>query len=136
MWQKAHAFVLAVYELTAGFPKHEIYGLTSQLRRAAVSIPANIAEGFRRRGRRDKAHFMNIAEASLEETRYYLILCEALGYGHTTNLSISLEEVSRFLTAYTAAILASPTSLTPSTPCPARATAQPRTPSTAPHPYP
>src|SRR5882724_10086977 len=57
------------------FPRQETYGLSQQLRRAAVSIPANIAEGFRRRGKADKARFMNLAEGSLEECRYYLILC-------------------------------------------------------------
>ena len=81
VWQKAHALVLAVYSLTAGFPRHETYGLSMQLRRAAVSIPANIAEGFRRRGKQHKARFMNIAEGSLEECRYYLILTQDLGYG-------------------------------------------------------
>jgi len=65
VWQKAHRFVLEVYTLTAAFPKQETYGLSSQMRRAAVSIAANIAEGFRRRGRADKARFMNIAEGSV-----------------------------------------------------------------------
>ena len=58
-WRKAHEFVLAVYAFTAGFPKQETYGLSQQFRRAAVSIPANIAEGFRRRGKPDKARFMS-----------------------------------------------------------------------------
>ncbi len=105
VWRKAHEFVLAIYALTATFPKEETYGLTSQLRRAAVSIPANIAEGFRRRGRPDKARFMNHAEASLEECRYYLILAHDLGYGDTADLAISLEKVSRMLSAYAAALL-------------------------------
>jgi len=65
VWRKAHEFVLAIYELTATFPKQEVYGLTSQMRRAAISIPANIAEGFRKRGKADKARFMNTAEGSL-----------------------------------------------------------------------
>jgi len=81
VWQKAHQFVLAVYALTPAFPKQETYGLSQQLRRAAVSIPANIAEGFRRRGKADKARFMNFAEGSLEECRYYLILAKDLEYG-------------------------------------------------------
>ena len=72
---------------------------------AAVSVPANIAEGFRRRGKADKARFMNLAEGSLEESRYYLILSQDLGYGDTTQLSATAEEVSRLLSAYTAAIL-------------------------------
>jgi four helix bundle protein len=61
VWRKAHEFVLAVYTLTASFPKQETYGLALQMRRAAVSVPANIAEGFRRRGKVDKARFMNLA---------------------------------------------------------------------------
>jgi four helix bundle protein len=107
-WQKSHRFVLAVYTLTTNFPKHEMFGLTSQLRRAAVSIPANIAEGFRRRGRPDKARFMNIAEGSLEECRYYLILAADLGYSDTLNLQTNLDEVSRLLFCYTRAILNGP----------------------------
>jgi len=78
-----------------------------QLRRSAVSVPANIAEGFRRRGKADKARYMNIAEGSLEESRYYLILAQDLGYGDTTKLTSTLEEVSRLLNAYTVAILTS-----------------------------
>jgi four helix bundle protein len=77
------------------------------MRRAAVSIPANIAEGFTRRGKTDKAHFMNISESSLEESRYSLILAQDLGCGQTDPLMNSLEEVSRPLNAYARAILAS-----------------------------
>lgn len=107
VWRKAHEFVLAVYALTAVFPKHETYGLSQQMRRAAVSIPANIAEGFRRRGKADKARFLNIAEGSLEECHYYLILAQDLGYGDTKQLMQQNEEVGKMLHAYTAAILAS-----------------------------
>jgi len=107
VWRKAHEFVLAVYRFTATFPKSEIYGLAQQMRRAAVSIPANIAEGFTRRGKTDKARFMNIAESSLEESRYYLILSQDLGYGQTDGLMNALEDVSRPLNAYARAILAS-----------------------------
>ena len=67
VWRKAHEFVLAIYKFTADFPKPETYGLAVQMRRAAVSIPANIAEGFRRRGKAYKARFMNMAEGSVEE---------------------------------------------------------------------
>lgn len=105
VWQKAHQFVLSIYGFTGGFPQVERYGLSSQLRRAAVSIPANIAEGFRKRGRADKARFMNMAEGSIEETRYYLILASDLRYGETADLMRSLEEVSRLLHAYSRAIL-------------------------------
>jgi four helix bundle protein len=107
VWQKAHRFVLEVYALTAAFPKQETYGLCLQMRRAAVSISANIAEGFRRRGKADKARFMNIAEGSVEECRYFLLLTKDLGYGETEGIAASLEEVSRLLNAYVTAILAS-----------------------------
>jgi four helix bundle protein len=107
VWQKAHRLVLAIYQFTGNLPKQETYGLSLQMRRAAVSIPANIAEGFRKRSRPDKARFMNMAEGSLEESRYYPILAQDLGYGRTDELMASLEEVSRLLYAYTAAILTS-----------------------------
>ena len=107
VWRKAHEFVLAVYRFTSTFPKSEIYGLAQQMRRAAVSVPANIAEGFTRRGKTDKARFMNIAESSLEESRYYLILSQDLGYGQTDGLMNALQDVSRPLNAYARAILAS-----------------------------
>ena len=105
VWQKAHQLVLAIYEFTAHFPKSETYGLALQMRKAAVSIPANIAEGFRRRGKADKVRFLNTSESSLEESRYYLILTEDLGYGKTGEILNSLEEVSRLLHSYSKAIL-------------------------------
>jgi len=107
VWQKAHEFGLGVYKLTATFPKQETYGLTSQLRRSAMSVAANIAEGFRKRGKADKARFMNTAEGSVEESHYYLILAGDLGYGDTESLMRTLDEVSRLLNAYSGAILAS-----------------------------
>jgi four helix bundle protein len=107
VWQKAHQFVLAVYRFTESFPDREKFGLSHQMRRAAVSIPANIAEGFGKRSQADKARFLNIAEGSLEECRYYLILAHDLGYGQTETLTASLEETSRLLNAYTRAILTS-----------------------------
>lgn len=107
VWRKAHQFVLSVYRLTDGFPQKEIYGLTSQFRRAAASIPANIAEGFRKRSKSDKARFMNISQGSLEECRYYLILTNDLNYGDCQQLMSQLEEVSRLLERYQSAILAS-----------------------------
>jgi four helix bundle protein len=83
VWRKAHQLVLGIYTLTTAFPKAETYGLSLQIRRSAVSIPANIAEGFRRRSSPEKTRFLNLAESSLEETRYYLILAQDLGYGDT-----------------------------------------------------
>ena len=106
VWKKAHQFVLEVYRLSAAFPKAEMYGLTAQLRRAAISVPANIAEGFRKRGKADKVRLMNVAEGSLDECRYYLILAQDLGYATTEQLLHAAEEVSCLLTAYTKAILA------------------------------
>ena len=105
VWQKAHQFVLSTYCFSSDFPKTEMYGLTSQLRRAAVSIPANIAEGFKKRGSADKLRFLNIAEGSLEECRYYLILAKDLNYGDTGTLMTQLEEVSRLLIGYSKSIL-------------------------------
>ncbi len=105
VWQKAHQFVLAVYRLSRTFPRSETYGLSSQFRRAAVSVAANIAEGFRKRGNADKIRFLNIAQGSLEESRYYLILAKDLEYGDASALRPLLEEVSKLLEAYLQAIL-------------------------------
>ena len=105
VWQKAHQFVLAVYRLSRTFPRSETYGLSSQFRRAAVSIAANIAEGFRKCGRADKLRFLNIAQGSLSESRYYLILARDLDYGDVSELWTLLVEVSKLLEAYSQAIL-------------------------------
>jgi len=107
VWPKAHQFVLSAFRLSEAFPRKEVYGLTSQLRRAAVSIPANIAEGFRKRGRADKARFMNIAQGSLEECRYYLILARDLGYADSSVALTQVAEVSKLLESYCTAILTS-----------------------------
>ena len=104
VWNKAHQFVLLVYRFTQNFPTSETYGLSSQLRRAAVSIPANIAEGFKRRTLPDKVRFLNIAQGSLEECRYYLILAKDLDYGDSTGLMLHLEEVSKLLNSYSGQI--------------------------------
>jgi four helix bundle protein len=107
VWQKAHQFVLSVYCFSEGFPKKESYGLTSQIRRGGISIPANIAEGFKKRTKADKFRFMNIAQGSVEECRYYLILAKDLGYGDSMGLLAHLEEVSKMLHAYSSSILSS-----------------------------
>jgi four helix bundle protein len=105
VWQKAHQFVLAIYTATKNFPPDEKFGLTSQIRRASVSIPANIAEGFSKKTKADKARFYNIAKSSLEEVRYYLILSRDLGYTENSNLFTQLEEISRLLHSYTKSLL-------------------------------
>lgn len=107
VWQKAHQFVLLVYKYTESFPKSEVYGLSSQFRRAAVSIAANIAEGYKKKGKADKARFFNIAQGSLEECQYYLILSSDLGFGDASEKQSLLDEVSRMLEVYMAKILSS-----------------------------
>jgi four helix bundle protein len=104
VWQKAHAFVLEIYRLTDTFPKSELFALTSQMRRAAISIPANIAEGFKRRSRPDKIRVLNIAQGSLEESQYYRILALDLHYADTSILRPQLDEISKMLDAYVRAI--------------------------------
>lgn len=79
-WRRAHGLVLDVYRCSRAFPNDERFGLTTQMRRAAVSAPANIAEGFKRRTKKDKVHFYNMAQGSLEELRYYWILARDLKY--------------------------------------------------------
>jgi four helix bundle protein len=96
--------VLSVYRLTENFPSKEVYGLTSQFRRAGMSIPANIAEGYKKTGKADKLRFLNIAQGSLEECRYYLILTRDLHYGETAGLQPLLQETSKLLEAYSGAI--------------------------------
>ena len=98
VWQQAHKLVLAIYKASQHFPDDERFGLTSQLRRAAVSIAANIAEGFRRRGVQDKLRFYNNAEGSLAEVQCYLVLAHDLGYlVDQTELAESAEIVGRLL---------------------------------------
>lgn len=105
VWEKAHDFVLAVYKMTEAFPKSELYGLTSQLRLAAVSIPANIAEGFRKQSLTDKARFLNIAEGSVSECHYCLLLSHDLHYAKTENMIPQIEQIGQLLNGYRTAIL-------------------------------
>lgn len=100
VWQKAHSFVLEIYKMTKNFPKEELYGLTSQIIRAAVSIPANFVEGFKRKSKNDKLKFYNISLASLEETRYFLILSHDLEYADTIELQSKIDEVGKLLFSY------------------------------------
>ena len=96
---------MEIFYLTRNFPKEEKYSLTDQLIRSSRSIPANIAEGFRKHSEADKGRFLNIAEGSLEECRYYLILARDLGYIEINNLWEMSEEVGRLLNGYRTAIL-------------------------------
>jgi four helix bundle protein len=105
-WQLSHALTLRIYRLTKTFPEEELFGLTSQMRRAAISVPANIAEGFSKRGRSDKARFMNTAQASLEEVRYYFILARDLGYLKSDVTWSEVDDVARLLGAYLRTLLA------------------------------
>lgn len=100
VWQKAHELVLAIYRVTSLFPRSELFGLTAQLRRAAVSVAANIAEGYCRVSRAEKARFFNMAQSSLEEVRYYLLLVRDLNYIDEPELLIRVEEVSKLLQGY------------------------------------
>jgi four helix bundle protein len=100
VWQKAHQLVLGVYAATKQFPKEEIYGLTSQVRRSSVSVAANIAEGFKKKGVADKLKFMNTSQGSLSETEYHLLLSNDLGYIDAKGLMENVKEVSRLLEAY------------------------------------
>jgi four helix bundle protein len=110
VWQKAHEFVLQVYKVTKLFPKEELYGLTSQFRRAAVSITANIAEGFVKNGKADKLRFYNIAEGSIHECKCYIILAKDLEYINNLKELNLLEEVAKLLGAYSTKIKNSKTS--------------------------
>ena len=103
VWQKAHEFVLDVYKVTRTFPTEERFALCSQFQRAAISIPANIAEGYKKLSKADKLRFLNIAQGSLEECRYYIILSRDLTYINIRNyneLIVRVEEVSRLLNSY------------------------------------
>ena len=103
VWQRAHQFVLQVYKSTQNYPQDERFGLSSQFRRAAVSITANIAEGYKKLSKADKLRFFNIAQGSLEECRNYVILSYDLGYSDKETdemMRNSIEEVSKLLNAY------------------------------------
>ena len=102
-WQKAHEFTRLVYYITRHFHEDERFGLTSQFRRAAVSIGANIAEGYKKVSKADKLRFLNISEGSMAECMNYIILSNDLGYTNEEEnrlLSTSIEEAGRLLTAY------------------------------------
>jgi four helix bundle protein len=103
VWRKAHQMALDVYKATAHFPRTEIYGLVSQMRRAAVSIPTNIAEGCGREGEAELGRFMQIAMGSASELEYEILLAHELGFiGPDDNLQLShaIEELKRMMTAF------------------------------------
>ncbi len=79
VWQKAHQLVLQIYKQSRAFPMEEKFGITSQIRRAILSVPCNIVEGHKRKSRKDFLHFLNIADASLEEVKYLMLVCLDLG---------------------------------------------------------
>ena len=106
-WREARSLTHGIYEATRQPSFAKDPGLRDQMQRASVSIMANIAEGFKKRGRPDKVRFLNIAQGSLEECRYYLILARDLNYGDTAQLHSQLEETSKLLEAYAARTLAS-----------------------------
>lgn len=107
-WQRARVFIKIVYEITKQYPSHELFGLTSQFRRAAISIAANIAEGYKRIGRDDKLRFFNYSQASLEECRCYILLSCDLGYideKQASELTLGIEDTSKLLNSYCQAVV-------------------------------
>ena len=107
-WQLAHQFVIDVYKTTRSFPAEERFALCSQFQRAAVSIAANIAEGYKKLGKADKLRFLNTSQGSLEECRYYILLSKDLDYidMETYNgLNEEIEKVSWFVNAYAKGVI-------------------------------
>ena len=108
VYKRSYKAAKAIYEMTVGFPNEERYGITNQLRRAALSIPLNIAEGYAKISSKDKLRFYNISQGSLEETRNFIILSKDLGYitlQDKEQLGIQAAEISRLLNAYCIALL-------------------------------
>ena len=108
VWQKAHQYVLSIYKITKHYPREEMFGLINQMRRAAISITANIAEGYIRIGTKEKLRFYNISQGSLEETRNFILLSKDLEYiteKEKEVLSNQAAKVSRLLNAYCKGLL-------------------------------
>ena len=102
VWQKSMLLVEMVYKATQGFPKHELYGLTNQVRRAAVSIPSNIAEGHARQSRAEFRHFISIAQGSKAEVETQIMIAQRLNYLASNDMNPILSlllEISKMLTA-------------------------------------
>jgi len=109
VWQKSHELVLEIYKITKGFPVEEKFGLVSQMKRAVVSVTANIVEGFKRRGIKDKVNFYNMSQSSLNELEYYVILVKDLRYtNHLDKINLLIEEVSKMLNGLISSINRSP----------------------------
>lgn len=103
VWQKSHQLTLIIYKISQDYPKHELFALTSQTRRASTSVPANIVEGFRRQSLKDSINFYNTADASLEELKYHLLLAKDLNYMSNERYNFILEkteEVGKLLTRW------------------------------------
>lgn len=103
VWNTSYKLVLSIYKLTIKFPKEELYGLTSQIRRASVSIPSNIAEGSKRASKKDFCHFLRIAQGSGAELETQLLLIKDLEYITTkeyTELTSLLDSVMKMLTVF------------------------------------
>lgn len=102
LWQKADELAFLIYEASKGFPKHEMFGITSQLRRAALSVPTNIVEGYSRRGRKEYKYFINIALGSINETEYLFGFCHKLGYvaEDCSRINGLIDEVKRLLYSF------------------------------------
>ena len=95
VWQDAHTFTLDIYRISKTFPKEEIYGLTSQLRRASASIPANIAEGCAKSSKLDFARILEIALGSANETDYFMLLAKDLGYLNPENYGHAANQINK-----------------------------------------
>lgn len=111
VWQKSHELVLEIYKITKDFPKEEKFGLVSQMRRAAISVAANIVEGFKRKGRKDKVNFYNISQSSLTELQYYLILVRDLKYldfDYLDKIKFIIDEVGKMLNGLISSIDSNP----------------------------
>ena len=109
VWAKSHEFTLKIHDVTKAFPREEIYSLTNQIRRSALSVPANIAEGCGKNSKSEFAHFLNIALGSANESEYFLILSKDLFYLNEQNFKILydlINEVKSMLISLVSKVLA------------------------------